>query len=134
MGGGEHTRRGRNRRPAARRALTAVVLSVLLGALFLCLRPGEPHQADAQTARADRSAPTAPTAPARVVCVSPDRQPGCSPFSHVTPGVLPVPPPAVTVPGAAAAPVPRAADPRPGRPPAALARAPDLHALQVLRA
>ncbi|MEU7553899.1 hypothetical protein AB0B01_16395 [Streptomyces sp. NPDC044571] len=131
MRGGEHTRRGRNRRPAARRAVTAVVLSVLLGALFLCLRPGEPHQTvaqtDAQIARTD------PADPTRVVCVSPDGLPGCSPFSHVTPGVLPVPPPAVTVPGAAAAPVRRAADPRPVRPHAALARPPDLHALQVLR-
>ncbi|MFD7834868.1 hypothetical protein ACFV5L_06685, partial [Streptomyces sp. NPDC059761] len=63
----------------------------------------------------------------------PDEPPGCSPFSHVAPGVLPAPPPAVTVPGSAPDPVARAADGGPARPHGTLARAPDLHALQVLR-
>ncbi|MFD5421671.1 hypothetical protein ACFWJT_27015 [Streptomyces sp. NPDC127069] len=65
--------------------------------------------------------------------MSPYEAPGCSPLSHVTPAVLPAPPPAVTAarPGAAARALPAA--PGPVRPPGTLARAPDLHALQVLR-
>lgn len=140
MGGWEHMRRGRIGRHARRRAVIAVALSVLLGALFLCVRPGEPH------------AVTAAPGPVHghgdgygygygygyghgthAVCVSPDQLPGCSPFSHVAPGVLPAPPPAVTVAGSAPDPVGRAAGAGPARPHGTLARAPDLHALQVLR-
>ncbi|KOU29955.1 hypothetical protein ADK52_04970 [Streptomyces sp. WM6372] len=148
MGGWEHIRRGRIGRHIRRRAVIVVALSVLFGALFLCVRPGEPHAATAATAGATRAAgasgatatagtaitpATAPATAPRAVCVTPDEAPGCSPFSHVAPGVLPVPPPAVTVPGSAPDPVARAADGGPARPHGTLARAPDLHALQVLR-
>ncbi|WP_411105865.1 hypothetical protein [Streptomyces sp. cmx-4-9] len=71
--------------------------------------------------------------PAGPVCLSPSGPPGCSGSAHVTPGVLPVPPPAVA--GGRTGPVPGARPavaPRP-RPAGTLARAPDLHALQVLR-
>ncbi|MFD5512387.1 hypothetical protein ACFWIB_32105 [Streptomyces sp. NPDC127051] len=116
--------------------MIAVALSVLFGALFLCVRPGEPHAGTAGTAGragATGAAITPATQTARAVCVAPDEPPGCSPFSHVAPGVLPAPPPAVTVPGSAPDPVARAADGGPARPHGTLARAPDLHALQVLR-
>ncbi|MFE5769180.1 hypothetical protein ACFQ7O_12570 [Streptomyces sp. NPDC056485] len=129
MGGREHIRRGRIGRHVRRRAVIAVALSVLFGALFLCVRPGEPH---AGTAGAAVTA-AAPATAARAVCVAPDEPPGCSPFSHVAPGVLPAPPPAQAVPGSAPDPVVRAARGGPARPHGALARAPDLHALQVLR-
>ncbi|MFF4102209.1 hypothetical protein [Streptomyces sp. NPDC001903] len=130
MGGGEHTRRGRIGRRARRRAVIVVALSVLFGALFLCVRPGEPHAGAAAGAAVTAAAPA--TA-ARAVCAAPDESPGCSPFSHVAPGVLPAPPPAVTVPGSAPDPARPAAGGGPARPHGTLARAPDLHALQVLR-
>ncbi|MFJ9648737.1 hypothetical protein ACWEPM_21950 [Streptomyces sp. NPDC004244] len=155
MGGREHTRHGRIGRHLPRRALIAVALSVLLGALLLCVRPGEPHAVTAAGAGAPSragapsgawspfgaGAPSGavlaghvhPPAPAHAVCASHDGLPGCSPFSHVTPGVLPAPPPAVPVAAAVAAPVARVADAGRARPHGALARAPDLHALQVLR-
>ncbi|MFE7098553.1 hypothetical protein [Streptomyces erythrochromogenes] len=123
MGGREYTQRGRQGRSALRRAVLLTVLGVLAGALFLCARSGEQHSAS--------EARTHGTAHA--VCVSPYDLPGCSPLAHVTPAVLPVPPPAVTVPGG----VPQAAAHATAagrvRPPEALARAPDLHVLQVLR-
>ncbi|WP_406182422.1 hypothetical protein [Streptomyces sp. NBC_01006] len=133
MGGREHIRRGRIGRRVRRRAVIVVALSVLFGALFLCVRPGEPHAGNAASAGATGAAITPATQTARAVCVAPDEPPGCSPFSHVAPGVLPAPPPAVTVPGSAPDPVARAADGGPARPHGTLARAPDLHALQVLR-
>ncbi|MFD7625601.1 hypothetical protein ACFV7Q_06060 [Streptomyces sp. NPDC059851] len=140
MGGREHTRHGRIGRHLPRRALIAVALSVLLGALLLCVRPGEPHAVTAAAGVTASSGPVvrghahpAPHAPAHAVCVSHDDLPGCSPFSHVTPGVLPAPPPAVPVAAAAADPVARVADAGRARPHGTLARAPDLHALQVLR-
>ncbi|WP_438314721.1 hypothetical protein ACSHWO_23910 [Streptomyces sp. HUAS TT3] len=137
MGGREHTRHGRIGRHLPRRALITVALSVLLGALLLCTRPGEPHAVTAAGAAAPSRAVLAghvhPPAPAHAVCASHDGLPGCSPFSHVTPGVLPAPPPAVPVAAAVAAPVARVADAGRARPHGTLARAPDLHALQVLR-
>ncbi|MFD0271604.1 hypothetical protein ACFVGY_34290 [Streptomyces sp. NPDC127106] len=157
MGGREHTRHRRIGRHLPRRALITVALSVLLGALLLCVRPGEPHAVTAAAPAAVAATGAATGAvtgassdpvvrghahlpvpgpvpvPARVVCVSHDDLPGCSPFSHVTPGVLPAPPPAVPVAAAAADPVVRAADAGRARPHGTLARAPDLHALQVLR-
>ncbi|WP_328621652.1 hypothetical protein [Streptomyces sp. NBC_00354] len=124
-----------------RRAVITVALCVLLGALFLCVRPGEPHAVTAVSGATAATAPAGVSAvrgPAgghgtRAVCVSPDEPPGCSPFSHVAPGVLPAPPPAVTVADSAPDPVGRAAGGGPARPHGTLARAPDLHALQVLR-
>ncbi|MEV6581694.1 hypothetical protein AB0M92_26430 [Streptomyces sp. NPDC051582] len=136
MGGREHIRRGRIGRHVRRRAVIAVALSVLFGALFLCVRPGEPHAGattgTAAVTTAGTATPAADTG-TRAVCVAPDEPPGCSPFSHVAPGVLPAPPPAVTVPVSAPDHVGRAAGGGPARTHAALARAPDLHALQVLR-
>ncbi|MEU8840712.1 hypothetical protein AB0D97_16510 [Streptomyces roseus] len=84
--------------------------------------------------RPPRPRATPPAGPGtRAVCVAPDEPPGCSPFSHVAPGVLPAPPPAQAVPGSAPDPVARAVGGGPARPHGTPARAPDLHALQVLR-
>ncbi|MGW7441367.1 hypothetical protein [Streptomyces sp. NPDC054849] len=153
MGGRQYTQRGRRGRLALRRAVLLTVLGALAGALFLCARPGDPGEpprgpvavrahgaTHATTARATTTHATKTThattthASEQAVCVSPYDRPGCSPLAHVTPGVLPVPPPAVSVAGGGQ-PSP-AADPAGAgriRPPEPLARAPDLHALQVLR-
>ncbi|MEU6863609.1 hypothetical protein ABZ924_10090 [Streptomyces sp. NPDC046876] len=134
------------RRAAPAAALSAFsalsALSVLLGALLLlCARPGEAHAVAAAAVRGpaaaapavDHAASRTPAGP-HAVCAAPGELPGCSPFSHVTPGVLPAPPPAVPVTGAAGSPVARPADGAgPLRAHDAPARAPDLHALQVLR-
>ncbi|MFD5881234.1 hypothetical protein [Streptomyces yangpuensis] len=143
MGGRQHTQRGRRGRSALRRAVLLTVLGMLVGALFLCARSGDSpassevradgtthHTADG-TNRATTHGTAHGTAPA--VCVSPYEPPGCSPLAHVPPAVLPVPPPAVTVTGGG--PLPSAHTTAAGRirPPEALARAPDLHVLQVLR-
>ncbi|MFB6821684.1 hypothetical protein ACFCXA_08855 [Streptomyces virginiae] len=130
MGGRQHTRSGRRGRPGLRRAVLLVVFGVLSGVLLLCARSGESHAPDpGARVRVEAGA----GAPAQAVCVSPYDLPGCSPLTRVTPGVLPVPPPAVT--GSMGAPAPAAMVsgasriPLYGAPP----RAPDLYALQVLR-
>ncbi|MFE2128150.1 hypothetical protein [Streptomyces amritsarensis] len=123
MGGREYAQRGRRGRSALRRAVVLAVLGALAGALFLCARPGGSHSAS--EARAHGAA--------HAVCVSPYDLPGCTPLAHVTAAVLPVPPPAVTVPGGGAPPAAQPAAAGRIRPPEALARAPDLHVLQVLR-
>ncbi|MFJ3200588.1 hypothetical protein [Streptomyces sp. NPDC086989] len=140
MGGREHTRHARIGRHVRRRAVIVVALSVLFGALFLCVRPGEPHPVAGGASVAGASGAGGPAAAgavrghgAHAVCVSPGELPGCSPFSHVARGVLPAPPPAVTVPGSAPPPAARTTGAGPARPSGTLARAPDLHALQVLR-
>ncbi|OLZ68727.1 hypothetical protein AVW11_11980 [Streptomyces amritsarensis] len=127
MGGREYAQRGRRGRSALRRAVVLAVLGALAGALFLCARPGGSHSASvsASEARAHGAA--------HAVCVSPYDLPGCTPLAHVTAAVLPVPPPAVTVPGGGAPPAAQPAAVGRIRPPEALARAPDLHVLQVLR-
>ncbi|MEU9164304.1 hypothetical protein AB0D29_29045 [Streptomyces sp. NPDC048424] len=154
MGGLQYVRPGRRGRPGLRRgllptvfgalvgALVAVLVGVLAGALFLCAsRSGAssvsapaPAPASAPAPAGARAEPQAQAhGTAHAVCVSPYDLPGCSPLAHVTPGVLPVPPPAVTVPGGEP---PLAAEVSGAgriRPPGPLARAPDLHALQVLR-
>ncbi|MFE3790053.1 hypothetical protein [Streptomyces goshikiensis] len=136
MGGWERTKRtrsgGRGRpvpRACSRRAALLLAFGVLLGALFLCARPGETHAPAPEPAAATAGAAGAPHA----VCDSPHDLPGCSPRTHLTPAVLPAPAPAVAVPDAAAA-LP-ALPARTGalQPPGPPARAPDLHALQVLR-
>ncbi|MEU6299726.1 hypothetical protein [Streptomyces erythrochromogenes] len=135
MGGREYAQLGRRGRSALRRAVLLTVLGVLAGALFLCARSGEPHSvstADAAST-ADASAEARAHGTAHAVCVSPYDLPGCSPLAHVTPAVLPVPPPAVTVPGGRTPPGTVTAQTGRVRPPEALARAPDLHVLQVLR-
>lgn len=147
MGGRQYTQRGRRGRLALRHAVLLTVLGALAGALFLCARPGDPGEPPRVpvTARAHGAThgttthgttthATTTHASEQAVCVSPYDRPGCSPLAHVTPGVLPVPPPAVSVAGDGQ-PSP-AADPAGAgriRPPEPLARAPDLHALQVLR-
>jgi hypothetical protein len=102
-----------------------MAFGVLIGALFLCVRPGGPA--------AHGSAAQATTADAHAVCVSPYDLPGCSPRTRVIPGVLPVPPPAVTAARPLAPALARPAGAGPVRAPGTSARAPDLHALQVLR-
>ncbi|MEU7730702.1 hypothetical protein AB0B78_36695 [Streptomyces sp. NPDC040724] len=150
MGGLQCVRPGRRGRPGLRRALppavfgtlvgalAGVLVVVLTGALFLCAsRPGESAVSHHLSAQA--GAPAEPWAhgtthgTAHAVCVSPYDLPGCSSLAHVTPGVLPVPPPAVTVPGGEPPPAAEASGAGRIRPPEPLARAPDLHALQVLR-
>ncbi|MFD6229865.1 hypothetical protein ACFWFZ_23765 [Streptomyces sp. NPDC060232] len=123
MGGRQYTQRERRGRSVLRRAVVLTVLGVLAGALFLCARPGGPHVSFEVRAHGTEHA----------VCVSPYDPPGCSPLAHVLPAVLPVPPPAVTV--TDGGPLPSARTTAAGwiRPPEPLARAPDLHVLQVLR-
>ncbi|GAA0275848.1 hypothetical protein GCM10010302_11820 [Streptomyces polychromogenes] len=134
MGGWEHTRSGRHGRPARRGVLLLLLaLGVAAGMGFLCARGG----ADAPAARTAEGPVRAYAAHgshgAHAACAAPHELPGCSPLSHVTPAVLPAPPPAVTAarPGPAPGALPAATGPV--RPPGTLARAPDLHALQVLR-
>ncbi|MCX5196949.1 hypothetical protein OOK31_24150 [Streptomyces sp. NBC_00249] len=128
MGGRQHTRNGSRRRPARRAAafLLLFAFGVVAAAAFLCPRPAEAHPV--------RAGAWAGADAAHAACVSPYDLPGCSGLSHVTPAVLPAPPPAVSAAGAAGPPAPvRRASGGPVRPPGTLARAPDLHALQVLR-
>ncbi|MFH7598337.1 hypothetical protein WDV06_25055 [Streptomyces racemochromogenes] len=140
MGGWENTRSGRHGRHARRGALLLLLaLAMAAGTGFLCVRGGAavpgaraaegPVRAYAAHGVAGPYGGSGP----RVACVSPHELPGCSPLAHVTPAVLPAPPPAVTA--ARPGPAPRAlpAATGPVRPPGTLARAPDLHALQVLR-
>lgn len=132
MGGREHTRAGRHVRPVPRRALLLAALGLLVGALFLCARPGEASPSAASAAAVSALA-AAPDHGTHAVCTSPYEPPGCSPLAHVVPAVLPVPPPAV-VPAGGGPPVAPAASARGlTGPPLPPARAPDLHALQVLR-
>ncbi|MCJ0867983.1 hypothetical protein [Streptomyces sp. AP-93] len=119
-----------------RHAVLLMAFGVLAGAAFLCRTAGvgagagQPP-ASGTVARAGHTA-HAPGAQ-RVVCVAPYDRPGCSPLSHVLPGLLPPAPPAALVAGGAPAPAVRPAPAAGIRPPSALARGPDLYALQVLR-
>ncbi|WP_329102622.1 hypothetical protein [Streptomyces sp. NBC_01439] len=132
MGGRQHMQSGRRGRPGVRRAVLLVVFAVLAGTVLLCARSGESH-VPWPGAQVQQAAGGGAQAPAHAVCVSPYDLPGCSPRTRVTPGVLPVPPPAVT--GSVGAPAPAAIASGASRirlygaPP----RAPDLYALQVLR-
>lgn len=131
MGGRQYTQRGRRGRSVLRRAVVLTVLGVLAGALFLCARSGDPHSASRSSDAFAHEVRAHGTEHA--VCVSPFDLPGCSPLAHVTPAVLPVPPPAVTVTGGGPLPFAHATAAGRIRPPGPLARAPDLHVLQVLR-
>ncbi|MFD3721332.1 hypothetical protein [Streptomyces sp. NPDC058674] len=158
MGGREHTRAGRQVRPTPRRAVLLTTLGLLLagiGALFLCARPAPPpaaapapaasaaapafaaagHSASGHPAAGHAAAGHAvPAHAAPAVCASPYDPPGCSPLAHVVPVVLPVPAPAAVLAGGGTPAAPAATAPRGRvRPSAPPARAPDLHALQVLR-
>ncbi|MER5777163.1 hypothetical protein ABT144_23255 [Streptomyces sp. NPDC002039] len=131
MGGWKHGKRGGHGAPAARCAVLLLAFGVLCGAVFLCGRVGVGH-AEPGVGHARLAAHGTPGAP-HAVCVAPYELPGCAPHSHVTPAVLPAPPPAVTVSQAGSAAVAELARTGPIRPPGTLARAPDLHVLQVLR-
>ncbi|MEU9028249.1 hypothetical protein AB0D46_12045 [Streptomyces sp. NPDC048383] len=138
MGAGERIGRGERGRTPVRRAavLLLIAFSVAAGVAFLCVRPAEAHVPDpgrAQPAPVRVQPDPARAQPAHAVCVSPYDLPGCSPLSRMTPAVPPAPPPAAAVAGAGPGPVVRTAATGPVRPPGTLARAPDLHALQVLR-
>ncbi|MFF4390885.1 hypothetical protein ACFY0G_29480 [Streptomyces sp. NPDC001552] len=133
MGGRQHTQSGRRGRPGLRRAILLVVFAVLAGTVLLCARSGESHVPSPGAQVQQAGAGTGVGAPARAVCVSPDDLPGCSPRTRITPGVLPVPPPAVTGPVGAPAPAAIASGASRIRMYGAPPRAPDLFALQVLR-
>jgi hypothetical protein len=116
-------------------------MATLFAALFLCLGPHESHRQDgAATAvaapwdAAGTEAGIEAGAESEAEYSCPYDKGDCGLFSHLSPAVLTVPPPAD----------PLAAEvqlPHPGLPctagrmprPAAAARAPDLHVLQVLR-
>ncbi|MEU9085005.1 hypothetical protein [Streptomyces sp. NPDC048357] len=136
MGGLQYVRPGRRGRPGLRRALLltafGALVGVLTGALFLCASRSGESSVSAPAPAGARAEPRA-HGTAHAVCVSPYDLPGCSSLAHVTPGVLPVPPPAVTVPGGEPPPAAEVSGAGRIRPPGPLARAPDLHALQVLR-
>ncbi|MGW6708992.1 hypothetical protein ACWGDE_29445 [Streptomyces sp. NPDC054956] len=107
-----------------------MAFGVLAAAVFLCARPAA-GQVDGQAV--GHPAAHAPGA-AHVVCEAPHDLPGCSALSHVTPGVLPVPPSAaLLVDSGSAGPARLPARAGAARLPRALARGPDLYALQVLR-
>ncbi|WP_159062075.1 hypothetical protein [Streptomyces sp. WM6368] len=142
MGGRQYTRSGRRGRPGLRRAVLLTVFGVLAGALLLCARSGESHVPPPPPAGAQTAAQVAAQVAAQaqghgsahvVVCVSPYDLPGCSPLARVIPGVLPVPPPVVAVAGGELPSTAPPAAPGPIRTAGPPARAPDLHALQVLR-
>ncbi|MFD7553335.1 MULTISPECIES: hypothetical protein [unclassified Streptomyces] len=100
--------------------LVGVVVAVLVGGLFLCSRPGGAER-------------VADEARAHAVCVSPYDLPGCSPLAHAVPAVLPAPQPAAVPAGGGPQTPVRGVGAGWTRPPEPLARAPDLHVLQVLR-
>ncbi|MCP3758059.1 hypothetical protein [Streptomyces sp. TBY4] len=132
MGGHARDEQGRRRRPLLRRAVLLMAFGVLTGAVFLCWQSGS--EAPAPAAAGPRAAHAAHVSGAqRAVCVAPYDRPGCSPLSHVLPGLVPPEPPAVTVAHGAPAPAVRPAPAAGLRAPSALARGPDLYALQVLR-
>ncbi|MEV7415805.1 hypothetical protein [Streptomyces sp. NPDC089919] len=137
MGGGQDTGQGRDTRPVA----LLCALGTLLAALFLCAAAGSGAAPGAGYGTAE--APGVQTAAAvhhphsraamQAAYLCPYELPGCSPFSHLTPGVLTTPPPVAPLP---ALPVPAAGParrPGPRLPAGPPARAPDLHVLQVLR-
>ncbi|MFJ5223805.1 hypothetical protein [Streptomyces sp. NPDC088400] len=140
-------------RPTA--LLSAV--ATLFAALFICLTPGaadpaEAHHRDAspnrdasptaraegtqatQSARATSMATHDVPVPAEARYTCPYEKDNCGLFPHRSPAVLTVPPPTAALTGDAALPhleppYPTGQVPRSGT----LARAPDLHVLQVLR-
>ncbi|MFI5766435.1 hypothetical protein ACIA8F_36580 [Streptomyces sp. NPDC051563] len=132
MGGHAHDEQGRRRRPLLRRAVLLMAFGVLAGGAFLCWPAGAGHPAAAAAVTWAGHTAHAPGAQ-RAVCVAPYDRPGCSPLSHVLPGLLPPAPPAVPAAGGVSAPAERPGPAARIRTPAALARGPDLYALQVLR-
>ncbi|WP_328970685.1 hypothetical protein [Streptomyces sp. NBC_00239] len=132
MGGRDHIGHRRVVRPVA----LACALATLVAALFLCARPVAGHGTGSDRAAtavlSHPSSPSSPSSPGHGAYDCPGGMPGCSGFVHGTPAVLTVPLPAAPAAGPPA-PVPM---PRPVSrvlPPQPLARAPDLHVLQVLR-
>ncbi|GHB38098.1 hypothetical protein GCM10010347_04270 [Streptomyces cirratus] len=153
MGGRKHTELGGHTGPPPRRAapsaaLTALAAALALGVLlwgtaFPCAGGVRSHVSPTAVAAAGAHEPARGGAydpargqthgPAHAGCVAPHELPGCSPRSDTPPAVLPVPPSALAAVGAGAVVAVRPAHAGPVRAPGALARAPDLHALQVLR-
>ncbi|MGW1773705.1 hypothetical protein [Streptomyces sp. NPDC002104] len=109
-----------------------MAFGVLAGTAFLCRAASAGDPAAAVPGVRAGHAAHAPGAH-RAVCAAPYDRPGCSPLSHVLPGLLPPAPPAVLMAGGAPAPAVRPGPARGIRPPSALARGPDLYALQVQR-
>ncbi|MFD8980306.1 hypothetical protein [Streptomyces sp. NPDC059564] len=132
MGGWKHTRSGSQGHPVRRAALLLLIaFGVAAGVAFLCVRPAAAHPPHGDGARTWAGAGAHS---AHVACVSPYDLPGCSPLAHVTPAVLPAPPPAVALPRDGAAPAARTASAAgPVRAHGTLARAPGPYVLQVLR-
>lgn len=110
-----------------------MAFGVLVGATFLCRPAAAGHQAAAGTGVSLYGHTAHGPGAQRVVCVAPHDRPGCSPLSHVLPGLLPPAPPAALVAGGTPVPAVRPVPAAGIRPPPALARGPDLYALQVLR-
>ncbi|MEV6687721.1 hypothetical protein AB0N28_20660 [Streptomyces sp. NPDC051130] len=157
MGGGKHTQLGGHTGPPHRRAVPSAALTVLTaalalgvllwGAVFPCAGAAGSHGPRTAVAQTQGRGPWQAHAPAgeaahvaeaaygsvHVDCVAPYELPGCSPRSDTPPAVLPVPPTALAAAGAGAPAAVRPACAGPVRAPGTLARAPDLHALQVLR-
>lgn len=116
-------------------------VATLFAALFICLTPGvadpaEAHHRDAspQSARATPTATHDVPVPAEARYTCPYEKDNCGLFPHHSPAVLTVPPPTAAL--TADAPLPHLEPPYPtGQVPRSgtLARAPDLHVLQVLR-
>ncbi|GGT45486.1 hypothetical protein GCM10010271_56750 [Streptomyces kurssanovii] len=142
MGGSRTDRLSRTARPTA--LLSAV--ATLLGALFICLGPagthhGKPspraHGPGATAAEAGTPTASARTAtPTATAYSCPYDDGGCGLLPVLSPAVLTVPPPQLDAPLEAGAPLPHpgpAADAGGRGRSGVLARAPDLHVLQVLR-
>ncbi|MFJ4919390.1 hypothetical protein [Streptomyces sp. NPDC088725] len=137
MGGPRRLRRIRITRPTALLSAVATLFAILV----ICAGPDQAHPlngggatvaASLKNVTGVTSLATEPTAQARYSCPYDDGD--CRLFPRLSPAVLTVPPP--TAPLAAAAQLPRPGPPPSGgrvAGPEAVARAPDLHVLQVLR-
>ncbi|ALC23572.1 hypothetical protein ACH46N_08000 [Streptomyces pristinaespiralis] len=140
MGGSRTDRLSRTARPTA--LLSAV--ATLLGALFICLGPAGTHHGKPSprthgpgaTAAAGFGAPDGAGVFPATAYSCPYDDGGCGLLPVLSPAVLTVPPPQLDAPLEAGAPLPHpgpAADAGGQGRSGVLARAPDLHVLQVLR-
>jgi hypothetical protein len=140
MGGSRTDRLSRTARPTA--LLSAV--ATLLGALFICLGPAGTHHGKPSprahgpgaTAAAEAGTPARTAAHTATAYSCPYDDGGCGLLPVLSPAVLTVPPPQLDAPLEAGAALPHpgpAADAGGRGRSGVLARAPDLHVLQVLR-
>ncbi|MFD7440827.1 hypothetical protein [Streptomyces sp. NPDC059909] len=132
MGGPRHKRIVRIARPTA---LVSAV-ATLLATLFICLGGRADARTEAGLDHADghTAITAAPSAQVRAEYTCPYDRGDCGLFPHLSPAVLTAPPVDGPVDGATPPPVPAPAhDAGPAPRTGALARAPDLHVLQVLR-